>query len=114
MRGAGLFVLPSNLEGLPLAMLEAMREGIPVVASDIAPHQQLIGKHRGILFRTGDTEACSNALNWAINNPQELNKLATNAADYVKAHYSWERISSEHLSLYKDLLKGKMWVRRPA
>lgn len=106
IRGAGLFVLPSNIEGLPLAMLEAMREGIPVIASDIAPHQQLIGENRGILFCSGSIDACTNALSWAIGHSQELKKLAANAQDHVKTHYSWERISTEHLHLYKDLLKS--------
>ncbi len=106
IRGAGLFVLPSNIEGLPLAMLEAMREGIPVIASDIAPHQQLIGENRGILFCSGSIDACTNALSWAIGHSQELKKLAANAQDYVKTHHNWERISTEHLHLYKDLLKS--------
>ncbi len=106
IRGAGLFVLPSNVEGLPLAMLEAMREGIPVVASDIAPHQQLIGTSRGILFRNGSIDSCVNKLEWAIQNYRELSKLALNAQNHVKKHYSWQYISTEHLRLYKDLVES--------
>jgi glycosyltransferase involved in cell wall biosynthesis len=113
MRGAGLFVLPSNVEGLPLAMLEAMREGIPVVASDIPAHQQLIGKNRGVLFRNDDIDACANALNWTINHPYEAQKLVLNAQTHVKAHYSWERNSIEHLHLYKNLLEGQTLVKYP-
>lgn len=46
MRGAGLFVLPSEVEGLPLALLEAMQEGIPAVVSNIPVHQQMMGIDR--------------------------------------------------------------------
>ncbi|MBW4510589.1 MAG: glycosyltransferase family 4 protein [Scytonematopsis contorta HA4267-MV1] len=104
MRGAGLFVLPSDLEGLPLAMLEAMQEGIPVMGSDIEPHQQLISNNRGVLFETGNLESCINRLGWAINNPVELAAMAKNARNYIKTNYSWEKITTENLKLYTELL----------
>ena len=104
VRGAGLFVLPSDVEGLPLAMLEAMQENIPVVASDIPPHQQLIGKDRGILFQAGNIESCMKALNRGIQNPDEIAAMAKNAQKNVQINYSWEHITSENLKLYNKLL----------
>lgn len=103
VRGAGLFVLPSDLEGLPLAMLEAMREGIPVLASNIPPHQQLIGDQRGMLFQAGDVDSCIRCLDWAIHHPQELEVMAKTAQSYVETYYSWEHITSENLKLYTTL-----------
>lgn len=105
VRGSGLFVLPSDLEGLPLAMLEAMREGIPVLASDIPPHQQLISGGRGMLFEAGKVNSCVRSLDWAINHPQEVAAMAKNAQRYVQSNYSWDRITSETLKLYTTLLK---------
>ncbi|MBD0262299.1 MAG: glycosyltransferase family 4 protein, partial [Tolypothrix sp. Co-bin9] len=93
VRGAGLFVLPSDLEGLPLAMLEAMREGIPVLASDILPHQQLINNGRGILFEAGNVNSCVKSLDWAVNHPQELAVMAKNAQKHIQNNYSWDRIT---------------------
>ncbi len=104
MRGAGLFVLPSDLEGLPLAMLEAMREGVPVVASDIPPHQQLIAGGRGMLFEAGQVDSCVSTLNWAINHPSDLKVMANAAQRYIRSNYDWDNITAENLKLYKSLL----------
>ncbi len=103
VRGAGLFVLPSELEGLPLAMLEAMQEGIPVIASNILPHQQLIGEGRGMLFQTGDIDSCVRCLDWALHHPQEMSAMARNAQIHVKANYNWDHITRETLRLYTTL-----------
>lgn len=103
IRGAGLFVLPSELEGLPLAMLEAMQEGVPVLASDIPVHQQLIGKERGMLFSVGDVDSCVQRLNWAIDNPQQLAVMARNAQEYVQSYYNWDDITTKTLNLYTSL-----------
>ncbi|BAZ10224.1 putative glycosyl transferase [Calothrix sp. NIES-4071] len=107
VRGAGLFALPSDLEGLPLAMLEAMREGIPVVASDIAPHQQLV-TGRGILFEAGNVDSCMQSLAWSIQNPQECAKMAKNAQIYLHNNYSWDRITSDTMRLYTKLLNSPL------
>jgi glycosyltransferase involved in cell wall biosynthesis len=104
VRGAGLFVLPSDLEGLPLAMLEAMQEGVPVLASDIPPHQQLIQGGRGMLFEAGNLESCITSMDWAIHHPQELVLMAEQAKRYVQLNYSWDQITSETLKIYKSLL----------
>lgn len=106
MRGAGLFVLPSDLEGLPLAMLEAMQQGRPVVASDILPHQQLINGGMGTLFEAGNVDSLVNSLDWAINHPQQVALMAKNAQRNVQTNYSWEHITAENLKLYTTLLNS--------
>jgi glycosyltransferase involved in cell wall biosynthesis len=103
VRGAGLFILPSNLEGLPLAMLEAMLEGIPVVASNIPPHQQLVGEDKGLLFQTGDVDSCVNCLSWAIANLEDMKMRAEKAQRYVQLHYTWDNITADNLKLYETL-----------
>ncbi|MGB7444915.1 MAG: glycosyltransferase family 4 protein [Coleofasciculaceae cyanobacterium] len=103
VRGAGLFVLPSDLEGLPLVMLEAMQEGIPVLASDIPPHQELIGQERGLLFKAGDVHSLVEGLSRAISQPLELATMAKRAQMNVQANYSWDKIVAENLKLYTDL-----------
>ncbi len=104
VRGAGLFVLPSDLEGLPLAMLEAMREGIPVLASDIPPHQQLISGGRGMLFAAGNLDSCIRSLDYCIHQPIEMAAMAKNGQRHVQLYYSWNHITNETLNFYTTLL----------
>jgi glycosyltransferase involved in cell wall biosynthesis len=85
-------------------MLEAMQEGIPIIASDIAPHCQLLGDDRGVLFRTSEVESLTQALKWAIANSAELQTMAQKAQRYVQMHHCWEQITSEHLRLYTALV----------
>ncbi|GAB1539367.1 glycosyltransferase family 4 protein [Scytonema sp. NUACC21] len=106
VRGAGLFVLPSDLEGLPLAMLEAMQESVPVLASDIPPHKQLLQGGRGMLFEAGNKEDCIRSLDWAIHHPQELETMAIHAKKHVQLNYSWDRITNDTLKLYTTLLES--------
>ncbi len=104
VRNAGLFVLPSNVEGLPLALLEAMNEQIPVVVSDIPVHQKIIGDDRGLLFKKGDAKDCSRALGWALKHPTVMSEFAERAARYVRRHHNWDDITLSYLNLYESLL----------
>ncbi len=103
LRQAKLFVLPSELEGLPLSLLEAMQAGVPILASNIPVHQQLIGTQRGLLFPVNNLETCARWLNWGLQHPQELAIMAKNAQDYVKANYNWNDITSQTLNIYEQL-----------
>lgn len=110
VRGAGLSVLPSNLEGLPLTLLESMHEGIPVLASNIPPHLNLLGSDRGLLFRSEDLESCIKHLKWAIQHPQEMQNMAQKAQVYVKMLYNWGEITNDCLNLYERLLSMPNWT----
>ena len=100
VKGAGLFVSASNLEGLPLAMLEAMREGIPVMASDIAPHQQLLENDRGLLFKSVSVLSCAQAMEQGMLNPGKLAVMAQKAQAHVEANYDWSKITADYLAVY--------------
>lgn len=104
VRGAGLFVLPSNLEGLPLVLLEAMREGIPVLTSDIPVHREIVGSDRGVLFRTGSLESCIHQLQRTLDRPEERGERARRAQQFIRTNYHWDDITAACLALYQGLL----------
>lgn len=106
VRGAGLFVLPSDLEGLPLVMLEAMKEGIPVLASDIPPHKQLIESDKGFLFQAGNCDSFVDAMEQVLEQPAMREERARKAQNHVLTNYNWEKITAENLEVYQRLVLG--------
>lgn len=106
VRGAGLFVLPSDLEGLPLVMLEAMKEGISILASDIPPHRQLIGQDKGFLFRAGNLDSMVSSLKLALEQSNKRKEMAQRAKDHVTAVYNWDKIAWQNLDVYSRLVLG--------
>jgi glycosyltransferase involved in cell wall biosynthesis len=99
-RHAAVFVQPSLLEGLPITLLEAASYGVPVVASDIAPHLEVMGTVSGPgrrTFPTGDLPALARALTAALDA----------AGDPDSAAYRLERDGAE--GLRKEVLSGYNW-----
>ena len=63
LAAADVFVLPSQFEGLPMSVIEAMLTGLPVVATDISgPREQVVDGETGLLVPLGDVVALSAAL----------------------------------------------------
>jgi glycosyltransferase involved in cell wall biosynthesis len=85
-------------------MLEAMQEGVPVLASDIPVHKQLIAHKRGMLFIVNDQDSCARSLDWALHHPQELAVMARNAQEYVETYFNWDDITTNTLRFYQELV----------
>lgn len=83
---ASLFVLPSNYEGLPNALIEAMALGLPVIATDCpcgGPASLIQDEENGLLVEVGNVEAMANAIRKVIKNPSLAKKLGDNASKIV-------------------------------
>jgi glycosyltransferase involved in cell wall biosynthesis len=100
------FVLPSNLEGLPLTLLEAGSHGTPVVASDIAPHLEVLGRERSgqRLFTSGSRDSLTAALERSLADPLEERAGADRFRERVLAGYSWDRAVLATESVYRMVL----------
>lgn len=85
---ADVFVLPSYLEGLPGAVIEAMAAGVPVVTSDIPPHHSLVRHERtGLLTTLGDAAQLAAAIERVLRQPAFAQSLASAAYQLVRAEY---------------------------
>lgn len=101
-RRATLFVLPSDLEGLPLVLLEALAYGAPVLASDIAPNVEVLGEN-GVFFRTGDVDELRSRLADVLEAADALKREALGRAQEVAREYDWDRVAGLTDELYRSL-----------
>lgn len=100
---AYLYILPSDLEGMPISLLEAMSYGQACLVSDIEENKAVVG-HNGYYFSKGSTESLYEALKNIISGEKTLEKIKTAAAEYVKSHFNWDDVAKSHEKVYERLM----------
>jgi glycosyltransferase involved in cell wall biosynthesis len=96
---AGLFVLPSSHEGLPLVILEALSFGLRVLASDI-PANREVGLHRDQYYPTGDVRALCRKLQYFARNGLTDGE-SRRIRHWVATRYDWDDIAERTLDVYQ-------------
>lgn len=98
---ADVFILPSNYEGLPMTLLEAMCAGLPVIASDVGGVPFLV--HDGIngLLVQPETDSITAALENMYQNEDLRAELGNKARETVLKSFSSEAMADGYLALYK-------------
>ncbi len=102
---AYLYVLPSDLEGMPLTLLEAMNYGCCCVTSDIGECADVMNGC-GITFPRGNAEALREALQDLCDHPEKAEALRVDAREVVSAKYTWLDITAQTDELYRKQLDG--------
>jgi glycosyltransferase involved in cell wall biosynthesis len=99
---AGVVVLPSRQEGLPLSLLEAMAHGCPIVATRVGGIPQLVEHGRsGLLVPPRDPAALRKAIETLLGDPELGRRLGREARGRVAALCSWERVTDATLEAYR-------------
>lgn len=96
---AYLYVLPSELEGMPLSLLEAMSFGNCCLTSDIPECANVIGQY-GFTFKRGSTEDLGDKLRLLCDNPQEVERCKAVSSQYICNKYNWDDVVNKTLKLY--------------
>lgn len=97
---AYLYVLPSDVEGMPLSLLEAMSYGSCCVVSDIPECAEVV-EDKAVLFRKGDIEHLAERLQALCDNSRMAAKMKNAAASYICGKYSWDEVTEKTLELYQ-------------
>ncbi len=103
LTNAALFVLPSDLEGLSLALLDAMAAGVCVLASDVPENREAIGD-AGFTFRAGNPLDFRRMLASLLLNPDLRRSTAQRAQERVKAQFLWTRVVDDLERVYSDVV----------
>jgi glycosyltransferase involved in cell wall biosynthesis len=100
-------VLPSRVEGLPLALLEAMLAGKPVVATAVGGVPDVIDSGAtGVLVAPRDAGALADAIERLAASPELRARLASAACQQAQQHHSEAAYVSALAALYDELLAG--------
>ena len=103
LSNAALLVLPSDLEGMSLALLDAMAAGVCVLASDIPENNELV-EGAGFTFRSGDQQDLALMLDLLIQNPLLRRQAAIRERERVQSEYLWPEIARSIEKAYYNVL----------
>jgi glycosyltransferase involved in cell wall biosynthesis len=101
--GADIFVFASHREGLPIAPIEAMASGLPVVASDISGcSEEIQDGDSGLLYPVGDAEALARQIRRLLEDSALAENLAEGARRRARA-FDLQRVLDRQIELYREL-----------
>lgn len=104
LASADCFVLPSLTEGTPMALLEAMAAGIPIVATGVGGVPDVITDGvNGLLVPCADVGTLRNSMSRIIDHPELREKYSFEARKTVESHYSVQPWCEKILLIYRDL-----------
>jgi glycosyltransferase involved in cell wall biosynthesis len=94
---AGIYVLPSVLEGFPNSLAEAMAAGVPSVCFDSIPHEEIIEYNKtGIVIEDGNINKMTEHIEYLINHPDKRKELGENA-QHIRQTLSVENVGDKVL-----------------
>lgn len=101
---AYIYTLPSDLEGMPLSLLEAMSYGNCCLVSDIEECASVVEDH-ALIFHKFNVEDLKNRLQEACDHPDMVKRYQEQAADFICKKYNWDEVVEKTLELYRGKSK---------
>ena len=96
---AYVFAIPSNLEGMANALLEAMSYGNCCIVSNIPENTEVVGD-RAVWHKKGSEQDIQEKLQMLLDNSALVAEYKVNAAPYILEKYSWDRVVDQMLEIY--------------
>ena len=96
---AYIYILPSDLEGMPLSLLEAMSYGNCCLTSDI-PECATVIEDNGITFKKSNVEDLKKKLNDLLKDNNKVKQYKDKAQDYIINKYNWDNVVEETIEIY--------------
>lgn len=107
-----IFFMPSRWEAMPVALLEAMCAGKPIVATDVSDNPRIVEHGRtGLLVKKGDPLGMQRALETLIGNPELRLKMGTEAKKDYERRFTVSRMIRSYEELYLSLMDSQNMAR---
>ena len=96
-----VFVIPSDREGMPLALVEASAAGLPIVASDVQGLREFVGAN-GVLVHNPSPETFAQTLNELLRDPSKLQHMSAASREWAE-QYAWSELIKRIETVYKQV-----------
>jgi len=96
---AYVYVLPSDLEGMPLSLLEAMSYGNCSLVSSISECTDVV-EDKAVVFEKSNVSDLNRKLQYLCDNEVEVKKYKSEAKDFILNKYNWDKVTEKTLELY--------------
>ena len=97
---AYIYTLPSDLEGMPLSLLEAMSYGNCCLVSDIPECAEVV-EDKALIFKKADVQDLQEKLQDACDHSEKVDAHKKQAADFICKKYNWDEVTKETMELYR-------------
>jgi glycosyltransferase involved in cell wall biosynthesis len=101
---ADLLVSPSRSEGLPMALLEAMAAGVPIVCSEVGGVKSYFDDTRITPIESLTSEGVARAIEEALKEEERTQERAQKARRLIEERFSWDRTAEQYIEIYKKLV----------
>jgi len=102
LKSSRLLIVPSRMESLPQVIKEAFYLKIPVIATNVGGIPEIIqNEETGILIPSENEQEMINAINNLIQNDNLIEKITSNAFDFINKFYSWDKLLPKYIELYE-------------
>lgn len=101
---AYVYTLPSDLEGMPLSLLEAMSYGNCCLVSNIPECTEVV-EDKALVFKKSDVNDLFTKIQKACDYPEMITKIKEQATDFIFRKYNWDFVTKETMNLYRITMK---------
>lgn len=102
---AYIYCLPSDLEGMPLSLLEAMSYGNCCLTSNIAECVEVV-EDKGVTFQSGNVDSLKEKLEWLLGDKEAVEKYKNEAAEFICSKYNWDDVVEKTIRVYQGWRKN--------
>ena len=105
---AHISILLSGHEGFPLSILESMRAGLPIIASDVGGIAEAVGKDNGFLIGLENKELLVSSIEQLIQSPIMQVEMGCKSRELYEQHFTFDKMITQTITYYKKVMGKRM------